>query len=62
MPRKIFDKLMQKNEQQKKDVAKLIEKEESKPEQPDYTGASVMFSEAITAIQNPDIPDGLSIR
>ena len=56
MPRKIFDGLMQKNEQQKKDVAALIEKEESKPEQPDFAGASVMFSEAITAIQNPDIP------
>lgn len=56
MPRKIFDELMQKNEQQKKDVSKLIEKEESKPEQPDYKSASVMFSEAITAIQNPNIP------
>lgn len=56
MPRKIFDELMQKNEQQKQNVSKLIEKEKSKPEQPDYKCASVMFSEAITAIQNPDIP------
>ena len=56
MPRKIFDELMQKNEQQKQNVKKLIAKEESKPEQPDYKSASVMFSEAITDIQNPDIP------
>lgn len=56
MPRKIFDELMKKNENQKQDVAALIEKEESKPEQPDYKGTSVMFSDAITAIQNPDIP------
>ena len=56
MPRKIFDELMQKNEQQKRNVKTLIAKEKSKPEQPDYKSASVMFSEAITAIQNPDIP------
>ena len=56
MPRKIFDELMQKNEQQKQNVKTLIAKEKSKPEQPDYKSASVMFSEAITAIQNPEIP------
>jgi DNA invertase Pin-like site-specific DNA recombinase len=56
MPRKILDELLAKNAQQKQEVSALIAKAEHEPSKPDYSGAAIMFSEAIAAISNPDIP------
>ena len=56
MPRNILDELLAKNEQQKKKVAELIEKEQTAPHVPDYSERSAMFSDALAAMQDPDAP------
>lgn len=56
MPRNIFDELLAKTQQQKQEVAELIEKEQTAPHVPDYAERSAMFSDAIAAIKNPDAP------
>ena len=56
MPRKVLDKLLAKNEQQKKEVADLIAAAEAEPKPIDYQERFVTFSDTIAAIHNPDIP------
>lgn len=56
MPKRIFDDLISKVEKQKADISAMIEQEESAPVEPDYEECTVLFSQAITAISEPDIP------
>lgn len=56
MPREIFEKLIAKNEQQKKDVSALIAEAEKKPKPIDFQERAVTFRETIAAIQSDDRP------
>lgn len=56
MPRKVLDSLLAKNEEQKKEVSAMIEAAESEPQPIDFQERFVTFSDAISAISNPDAP------
>lgn len=56
MPRKIFDSLIAKNEQQKQDVSALISEAEKEPKPVDFNERLVTFTETIKAMQSPDTP------
>lgn len=56
MPRRVFDELLARNEEQKKQVTELIEKEKAQPQPLDYSERETMFSDALAAIRNPDVP------
>ena len=56
MPRRVFDELLAKNEEQKNQVEELIEKEKAHPITLNYTEREAMFSDALAAIRNPDVP------
>ena len=56
MPRKVFDSLIAKNEQQKNEVSAQIAELESQPKPIDLSERIVAFTETIAAIQNADMP------
>ena len=51
MPRNVFDKLLAKNEQAKKDVSALIEAAEKEPKPVDFKERVVTFRETLNALQ-----------
>lgn len=59
MPKKIFDELLQKAEQQKQEILSAIAEAEEIPETPDYNELVVSFTGTINALRDNSVPAAL---